>query len=80
MAKSIVDHVLARMYGYIVWFRVVDKDVDKAQKEKRTVIYDVLPVMPKETFFETAAIAETQIHGSVWPMLPLDLKQASEFP
>jgi hypothetical protein len=40
----------------------------------------VLPVIPKETFLETAAIADTQIVGSVWPTLPPDLYAASAFP
>jgi hypothetical protein len=42
-------------------------------------MYEVLPVMPKETFLETAAMADTQTVGSVWPTLPPDLYAASAF-
>jgi hypothetical protein len=43
-------------------------------------MYEVLPVMPKETFLDTAAMADTQMQGSVWPTLPPDLYATSAFP
>jgi hypothetical protein len=48
--------------------------------EARTLIYEVLPVMPKEMLLDTAAMANTQMQGYVWPTLPPDLYAASAFP